>query len=119
MNSATCLLALMAGFAGTARAADPGETATGGVQEIIVTAEKRTSTVQATPISITAITGDQLQARGITNLESIVQDVPGISMRSPVRARPNWKCAVSPRRAVRPHGRFYLNEVPLSPAARP
>ena len=38
------------------------------LQEVIVTAQKRTSTVQETPISITAITGESLQERGVTDL---------------------------------------------------
>jgi len=117
-TSATCLMALMAGFAGTARAADPGETATGGVQEIIVTAEKRTSTVQATPISITALTGDQLQAQGITSLESVVQDVPGISMRSAGPGQTELEMrGLASSGGSSPTVGFYLNEVPLSPPA--
>jgi iron complex outermembrane recepter protein len=51
------------------------------LQEVIVTAQKRVSTVQETPISITAITGESLQERGITDLATIVQSVPGVSMR--------------------------------------
>jgi iron complex outermembrane receptor protein len=52
------------------------------IQEIVVTAQKRESTVQTTPISITAITGQDLQDRGITDIASIVQSVPGVSMRT-------------------------------------
>ena len=50
------------------------------IQEIVVTAQKRESTVQTTPISITALTGQDLQDRGITDITSIVQSVPGVSM---------------------------------------
>src|SRR3984957_1951377 len=52
------------------------------IQEIVVTAQKRESTVQTTPISITALTGQDLQDRGITDITSIVQSVPGVSMRT-------------------------------------
>src|SRR6202789_4217883 len=52
------------------------------LEEVVVTAQKRESTVQATPISITAITGQDLQDRGITDISSIVQSVPGVSMRT-------------------------------------
>jgi outer membrane receptor protein involved in Fe transport len=52
------------------------------LQEVVVTATKRETTVETTPISITAITGQELEDRGITNIESIVQSVPGVSMRT-------------------------------------
>ena len=52
------------------------------LDEIIVTAQKRESTVQTTPISMTAITGQDLKDRGITDITSIVQSVPGVSMRT-------------------------------------
>ena len=52
------------------------------LQEIVVTATKRESTVETTPISITAITGQELQDRGITDIASVVQSVPGVSMRT-------------------------------------
>jgi outer membrane receptor protein involved in Fe transport len=116
-STATCLVALMAGFAGSAGAADPSDIS-GGIQEIVVTAEKRTSTVQATPISITAITGEQLQAQGIASLESVVQQVPGISMRSagPGQTELEMRGLASSGGSAPTVG-YYLNEVPLSPAA--
>jgi iron complex outermembrane receptor protein len=41
------------------------------LQEIVVTAEKRESTVQKTPISITAISGSDLQAEGLSDFTSV------------------------------------------------
>src|ERR1700735_695751 len=58
------------------------ETKSDQLQEIVVTAEKRESTVQTTPISITALSGEDLQDRGITDISSVVQSVPGVSMRT-------------------------------------
>jgi outer membrane receptor for ferrienterochelin and colicin len=52
------------------------------LEEITVAAQKRVSTVQDTPISITALTGQDLEDRGITDLAAIVQFVPGVSMRT-------------------------------------
>ena|SRR5208337_4640676 len=43
------------------------------LQEIIITAQKRISTVQDAPVSITALTGQDLEDRGITDITSIVQ----------------------------------------------
>ena len=43
----------------------------GQLEEIIVTAEKRESTVQSTPMSLTAVSGQDIQNRGLTNLSLI------------------------------------------------
>jgi len=65
------------------QAATTAEAHGDSLQEIVVTATKRESTVETTPmISITAITGQELQDRGITDLKSVVQSVPGVSMRT-------------------------------------
>ncbi|MGA2342101.1 MAG: TonB-dependent receptor plug domain-containing protein, partial [Steroidobacteraceae bacterium] len=52
------------------------------LEKIVVTAQKRESTIETTPISITAISGTDLQDRGITDITSVVQSVPGVSMRT-------------------------------------
>src|ERR1700732_2048458 len=52
------------------------------LQEIVVTAQKRESTVQSTPISITALSGEMLQDLGYTNVLEIASLAPGISARS-------------------------------------
>ena len=52
------------------------------LEQIIVTAEKRESTVQNTPISLTAVSGQDIADRGLTDLGNLVQSVPGVSIRS-------------------------------------
>jgi outer membrane receptor protein involved in Fe transport len=54
----------------------------GQLEEIIVTAEKRESTVQNTPISLTAVSGQDILDRGLTDLGSLVLSVPGVSIRT-------------------------------------
>src|SRR3546814_803068 len=48
--------------------------------EIVVTAQKRSQTLIDVPISITALTGEQLQARGASAIEDIQYAVPGVSI---------------------------------------
>ena len=54
----------------------------GGLDEIVVTASKRVSTLQDTPISISAVTGSDLQARGVASLATLAQGTPGVSLKS-------------------------------------
>ncbi len=60
--------------------ATPGPTDNSGLEEIVVTAEKRDSTVQATAISITALSAGDLSQENIVTVEDLVGKVPGISL---------------------------------------
>src|ERR1700722_289248 len=88
------------------------------LEEVVVTAQKRESTVQATPISITAITGQDLQDRGITDISSIVQSVPGVSMRSsgPGQTELEMRGMTSSGGNSSTVG-FYLDDTPLTAPA--
>jgi iron complex outermembrane recepter protein len=58
-------------------AADPPPSAGGGeIEEIVVTAEKRSSTVEHTPIAITAVTGKELSDRQLTSITDLQGVVP-------------------------------------------
>lgn len=88
------------------------------LDEIVITATKRTSTVQDTPMSVTAITGKQLQERGVTDLAGIVQSVPGVSMRTsgPGETEIEMRGMTSAGGNSSTVG-FYLNDIPLTAPA--
>src|SRR3970040_1345114 len=50
------------------------------VEEILVTAQKREQALQDVPISVTAMTGDQLEALGIDDYTEITQQVPNLQL---------------------------------------
>ncbi|MEH0195307.1 TonB-dependent receptor [Caulobacter sp. CCNWLY153] len=50
------------------------------VEEIVVTALKRSTTLQTTPMSISAVTGDSLQKIGATGLQDYFRSVPGVNL---------------------------------------
>lgn len=52
--------------------------AQGGLDTIVVTAERKESTIQETPIAISAIGGDQMQESAIFNNEALAASVPGV-----------------------------------------
>ncbi|MGO9991163.1 MAG: TonB-dependent receptor [Steroidobacteraceae bacterium] len=88
------------------------------LQEIIVTAQKRISTVQDAPVSITALTGQDLEDRGITDITSIVQSVPGVSMRTsgPGQTEIEMRGMTSSGGNSSTVG-FYLDDTPLTAPA--
>jgi iron complex outermembrane receptor protein len=88
------------------------------VQEVVITAEKRSATVQSTPISITAITGEQLAAQGTTSVEALAATTPGISMRTAGPGQTEFEMrGLASSGGAAPTVGFYLDETPLSPAA--
>jgi iron complex outermembrane receptor protein len=50
------------------------------IEEITVTARKRSESLQDVPIAISAFTGDMLEAKGATNIEQISRHVPNLNI---------------------------------------
>jgi len=50
------------------------------VEEIVVTALKRSTTLQTTPMAISAVTGDTLEKMGATGLADYFRQVPGVNL---------------------------------------
>jgi iron complex outermembrane receptor protein len=90
----------------------------GVLEEIIVTAEKRTSTIQDTPISMSALSGEQLQQEGISGIAGVVATVPGLSMRTAGPGQTELEMrGLSSSGGASPTVGFYLNDYPLTAAA--
>ncbi|WP_300396093.1 TonB-dependent receptor [uncultured Sphingobium sp.] len=65
---------------------DPIQTRSGaapqssGIADIVVTAQKRAESVQDIPIAVSAIGGEALAQRGVTDLTAIASTVPGLNV---------------------------------------
>ena len=94
LSAAAPTLAQTAGAPGTAspsQAADavsqpteaqvetPSPDGQGGLTDIVVTAERRETSLQDTPIAITAVTSGALEAQGIRNLNDLAASVPNLT----------------------------------------
>jgi iron complex outermembrane recepter protein len=119
IGSAGCgLLAALCLAEFAAAANDGGNSDDSGLAEIVVTAEKRVSTIQDTPISISAMSGDQLTAAGLTRIEDIVREIPGLSTRSAGPGFTEYEArGLASNGGAAPTVGFYLDEIPLSPPA--
>ena len=85
IHSARCQLSiagLLAGYLLTATGIARAQTdaADGGLEEIVVTAERRTSDIQDLPISMTALTGEQLDGKSVLRLEDLQYAAPSLSV---------------------------------------
>jgi len=85
--SRSCILAAIAAapasaFAQVVASATPStaETQGGrGLEEIIVTAQKRAENLQSVPIAVTAISGDDLAAKGVSDPQEFARLVPNMA----------------------------------------
>ncbi len=111
------LCALSLGMPATAApSAGPGDNS--GLEEIVVTAEKRDSTVQATAISITALSAGDLSEENITTVEDLVGKVPGISLRTAGPGQTEYEMrGLSSGGGTAATVGFYIDETPLSASA--
>lgn len=82
-----CSLAAIMLVACAGSAAAQTDTATAGdgakaelLEEIVVTAQFRTQRLQDTPISITAVTGDMLEARSQTSIAQVAAQAPNVNL---------------------------------------
>ena len=75
----TALGAHGACFAAEAADSDAGDAGLEGVQTVTVTAQRRTESIQDVPITVQAITGDQLKQLGVTSFEDAVKYLPNVS----------------------------------------
>src|SRR6185436_14817208 len=48
------------------------------IEEIVVTATRRSESIQAVPINISAVTGSEIEQQGMTNLAELASWVPGL-----------------------------------------
>jgi iron complex outermembrane receptor protein len=101
---------------GTGRQASP---AAGTLEEVVVSAEKRESTVQKTPISIAAITGVELEARGQSALLAVAQSTPGMSFKSSGPGQTEFEMrGLTSSGGFSPTVGFYLDDSPVAGPAQ-
>src|ERR1700761_8090931 len=112
VSRAAILVPMAASFELHAEGTDTPEPA---VEEVVITAQKRLSTAQSTPISIFAVSGDELTARGVSSLATLAQGTPGVSLKSegPSQTEIEMRGLTSSGGNSATVG-FYLDDVPLA-----
>ena len=70
-----CLFAATAGLPALAQEASPAIQ----IEEVIVSAQKRSESAQAVPVAITAFSGETLERQGITSVDNLAVVTPGLT----------------------------------------
>jgi iron complex outermembrane recepter protein len=109
------MLATVAGPAMSARSAEAPTDSASQLEEIIVTAQKRAESVQSVPMSITALTGQDIERQGAMSFQDIASSVPSLAFRSsgPGRQKLNLR-GISSGGGVSSTVGYYLDETAIS-----
>ena len=80
----TSVVALLWCGAAQAQTATPApqEPETTSLGEVVVTAERRTTNLQQTPIAAAVLSGEQLQNKGVTNIETLQFAMPSVTVQN-------------------------------------
>lgn len=90
----------------------------GNIEEVVVTATRRATSLQDVPLSITAYTQDQLTAKGIVGYEGLALETPGAILNKPTANFNNFSV-----RGIATNGyganlqgtvAIYIDELPIS-----
>ena len=117
MNRNVLLMAGASSLAISAQAHAQESAPTGGIQEIVVTAQKRSEAINDVPLSITAASGEKLRDQGITNVGDLVKIVPGFNYTESAYATPVYTLRgvgfYDTSLAAKPTVSIYQDQVPL------
>ncbi len=118
MSSALSLVYSSGALAQTAAPPPAGPVPTSQLEEIVVTASKRASTIQETPLSISAVSGQDILDRGITDFNSIAATTPGVSLKSSGPGQTEFELrGLTSSGGSSPTVGFYLDDTPLTAPA--
>src|SRR5690349_7565676 len=79
LGTALCVSAATGAYAADAVPADESS-ASGALAEVVVTSQRREESLSKVPISITAITQQDIDSKGIKDITDVARFTPGISV---------------------------------------
>lgn len=108
---------LVSGLVTATAAPVQAQQASGGpamLEEIIVTAAKREQTLLEVPSSITVLSGEQLDQRGIESFDAYARGIPGVSFQSTGPGQTKLALRGIPNLGVGATVAMYVDETPLT-----
>ena len=83
MNKKPLTLSLVLVLSGVAQAQNPEPPSQGaGLEEVVVTAQFRRQNLQETPLAITAVSSEMLEARSQTSIADVANQAPNVSLKA-------------------------------------
>ena len=78
----TSVVALLWGGLAQAQEAQPAEQEATQLEEVVVTAERRTTNLQQTPIAAAVLSGEDLQNKGVSTVEQLQFSMPSVTVQN-------------------------------------
>lgn len=88
-------------------------TGVSGLEEIVVTAQKREQKLQDVPMAVTAVGGAQLEQQGITQFQDLLRSVPGVSFAGTEPGQSRYAIRGVSTEASSPTVGVYLDDISL------
>ncbi|WBX84620.1 TonB-dependent receptor [Sphingosinicella microcystinivorans] len=85
----------------------------GGAEDIVVTAQKREARLQNVPVSVTALSGEQLDAMGARDFKDILLSTPGVAFSGADRGQSIYNIRGVSTVATAPTVGLYLDDISL------
>ncbi len=117
IRRATTRYLLAVGASSIAISAPASAEETANADEIVVTARKTAERLQDVPISISAVSGDQLRDRGAVDVKDVMRSIPGLSFSNVERGLGNYNIRGISTVASSPTVGIYLDDIPLTTLA--
>lgn len=115
--ASTALVSVNSAFAQTQTAEPQATPEVNSIDDIVVTAQRRSQSVVDVPMSITAVSGEELATLGVTDVADLVKITPGLSAVESGAAVPVYSLRgvgfFDTSIGARPTVSVYVDEVPL------
>ncbi|HEY0683094.1 MAG TPA: TonB-dependent receptor [Steroidobacter sp.] len=111
--SAAATVAVIAGAVPLHVLAQEDSGGLGGLEEIVVTAQKREQKLQEVPMALTAVSGAQLEQQGITQFQDLLRSVPGVSFAGTEPGQSRYAIRGVSTEASSPTVGVYLDDISL------
>jgi iron complex outermembrane receptor protein len=117
LSRGSALLGTLVATSALAQQAPNAGTASGALDDIIVTAEKRDESIQKVPISIVAYSAETLAEMGVDDFASLAARIPGVTLNSAGPGQSSYSIrGIASVGGNAPTTGFYIDETPILPS---
>jgi len=85
VSCTSCVVIALASMSAAQAQTAANPAASGGLEEVIVTAERVEENLQKTPVNVSVVSGETIRETGLQNMQDILNGLPGVTVQGQVR----------------------------------